>query len=97
MRQIAWYMLDELLASRLEVVKVGTLRAVQSENAGWYREFCAAFKQPRKKYPRPRTIIKRCHTVRALRRIVDGDSGTVYADRLMSFVEDYAGKVGLAS
>lgn len=94
----AAYMLDELEDRQLEVIKVpgykgGYIRAVICCNPDWYRQFCAAHVRIRNKYPRPRTYIKRCHTVRALNRIMTGNTAGIYAARLLPYIESYAREV----
>lgn len=63
------------------------------QNAQWYRDFCAAYKNRRKRYAKPRTIIKRCDTKRALERIACGNVNGVYAERLLPVVEQRAARV----
>jgi len=65
-----------------------------STNADWYRAFCSAHKTTRRKYPKPRTIIKRVDTTRILEYISQyGENfsrkGLYYA-RLMEAIESYA-------
>lgn len=72
------------------MVIVDGLRKVISENAPWYREFCAGYLRPLKRYPRPRTLIKRSSTVRTLERIAKGlPAGPVYTERLERFLDGY--------
>lgn len=89
---LAW-MLDQLRGNCLEVAKVpgrggGYVRAVVSHNAPWYREFCAAWERGRGVRggrfgrTRPRTIIRRRATERALVRMLAGDFSGEYAERL---------------
>lgn len=95
--ETATYLLDELEGQGLEVVKVpsenGYVRVPVSVNAEWYRHFCASYKRSRNKYPRPRTIIKRCHTISALKRIISGNINGVYAERLMPYIEEAFSKI----
>lgn len=102
----AQYLLDELLATRLEVIKVpscdgGYVRLTVSQNCDWYRDFCASYTRFRRR--RDRTIIKRCHTIAALKRLQAGDRQTEYIKRLLVYVQsvqvpekiekcDYAGE-----
>ncbi len=84
-------LLTELVSSRLEVARCGTLRIVVSENCEWYRRFCSMFAASRKRYPKPRTIIKRSGTIRALQRIADGgdlSKMAAYVDRLRPFIAE---------
>ena len=92
-------MLIELESNSLDVVLVPSdkdankLRAVQSQNAAWYRVFNNQFRSIRGRMKRARTYIKRDHTAAALRRIVAGDRRGVYADRLIAFIRlDLANK-----
>ena len=86
-------LLEELESGWLEVCKCpsnqgGYIRVPVSVNSEWYRKFCAQFEQRRRKYPKPRTIIKRCHVIRALRKIIAGvESDGVYVGRLMDCIE----------
>jgi hypothetical protein len=86
-------LLDELQNNRLEVVKVqtpeGFKRVVCSQNAPWYQDFCFSYQKARKRYPKPRTIIKRCHTIRTLEALLSNPTlSTTYAQRLQPFIED---------
>lgn len=84
-------MLLELNSTRLDVVKVGTLRRVQSRNPQWYQTFCSTYMNKRKRYPKLRTIIKRCHTIRTLQLMRKGlKVDTLYAERLKKVCLDYA-------
>lgn len=92
-------MLRELESSRLEVIltpapepkhSLHFVRTVQSSNPGWYREFCSLYHCRRRK-PRHRakydTLIRRRATLAALRRMLKGDRTSVYAQRLLRFIE----------
>ena len=93
-------MLGELLAYRLEVVLIpsqdddcamrgGMIRAVQEQNAEWYRTFCAQFASHRKYRGRKfKTKIKRQHTIRALNELAEGYAATIYAERLRDFIKE---------
>lgn len=86
-------LLEELQSNWLEVCKVpgregGYIRVPVSVNCDWYRRFCRNYKRSRRRYPKARTIIKRQHTEAALRRMIAGDFGGVYAGRLLPFVEE---------
>lgn len=89
-RAAAEIMLAELRENRLEVVRVGVLRVAQSRNAAWYRSFCGAYTGRRRRFPRPRTIIRRATTEAALKRLAAGNASGVYGERLLPFVEEYA-------
>ncbi len=89
------FMLDELRGNRLEVIKVpgrdgGYIRRAITRNCEWYRRLCDNHKKPRKRYPRPRTIIKRCDTIRTLERMIAGNLGGLYAERLTHIAENVA-------
>ncbi len=94
-QQVATYMLDELEAGWLEVAKVesqqgGYIRVCMSVNCEWYSRFCRAhegFRRTRR-WKKARTIIKRCHTIRALKRIIAGEMDSVYAERLEPFIRE---------
>lgn len=93
-RNTVRHLLDELEASSLVVCKVpsrkgGYIRIPVSVNAEWYQHFCRKWMGTRRRYPKPRTIIKRCHTLRALRAIANGEQSGVYVERLMEFVEEW--------
>ena len=94
-REAAQCMLDELEAGCLCVTKgpgasSGYVRIVLSQNADWYRRFCREWVRHRRdKRYKPRTIIKRCHTENALRRIIDGRAEGCYAERLHWHVKHY--------
>jgi len=83
-------MLRELLESSFpETAKVpgrdgGYVRVPVSVNTEWYRQFCARHETLRGR--KMRTIIKRCHTIRALQRIEAGDCKGEYAKRLKPFL-----------
>ena len=86
-------LLEELESGYLEVCKIpgkegGFVRVAVSVNCEWYRRFCRRFLVSRRRYPKPRTIIRRCDTIQALRRIVAGETGGAYVERLMPFVEE---------
>jgi hypothetical protein len=91
--EAATLLLEELEAGWLEVIKApgrdgGYVRVPISANAEWYRRFCRQYEVRRKRYPKPRTIIKRCHTIKALRRLMDGQKDGIYVDRLKEFIEE---------
>jgi hypothetical protein len=89
-------MLRELEESRLSVVLIpaqeevnagACIRAVESQNAKWYQEFCSKYTSIRgrghKRYKRARTMISRIRTVEALNRMLAGDLSGAYAERLL--------------
>lgn len=91
----AQYMLEELEERRLVVVKVrtedGWKRMATETNADWYQIFCDEYTTKRKKYPKTRTIIKRIHTINALKQIANDeiDERNQYVERLRPFIESY--------
>lgn len=103
----ARWMADELETQRLRVVLVSDwyhpdgvrrLRAVDEQNPGWYRAFCAAHPANRQRARRrqlPDTAIKRRHTLRALRELASGRCQSEYARRLLPWVQDELERVEL--
>ncbi len=96
-RQAAILMRDELEWARLSVSLApgrggGKIRVVDGHNASWYKTFCRDFPAGRSK-PRhrkkPDTLIKRRHTIRALGEIERGIAVTLYAHRLLPYIEKY--------
>jgi hypothetical protein len=88
-------MLEDLNNHHLEVVKIpsnqgGYIRVCIDRNPTWYSDLCAEYTKQRKRYPKHRTIIKRCTTIAALGRIANGKYHGVYAERLRSHLEKYA-------
>lgn len=92
-------MLEELETNRLEVCLIPPYwdpdlnwrRAVISQNAQWYQEFCSEY--PSKRQVRKGkfdTIIRRNATINGLNRVIAGDRKTVYAKRLIDFMEEYS-------
>lgn len=70
----------------------GMIRAVQYQNADWYREFCGEHESQRKdrnKWRKFKTKIKRRETRRALRELIDGKWNTPYAQMLKEFIPRY--------
>jgi len=87
-------MAEELESSYPETIKIpgregGYIRVPVAVNAEWYRVFCGLFTAPRRRYPKPRTIIRRCDCLRALRRLAEGNQDGVYAERLIEFAQDW--------
>jgi hypothetical protein len=92
MEAVLQYMLDELESRYPETIKVptdsgGYVRVPVQQNAEWYRYLCRRNTVSRRRYPKPRTIIRRCHTIAALRRMLRGDRETVYAQRILDVME----------
>jgi crotonobetainyl-CoA:carnitine CoA-transferase CaiB-like acyl-CoA transferase len=93
----------ELESNYLEVVLVpsrdhdcamrgGMIRAVQYQNAEWYRAFCAEHESSRKdrtRWAEFKTKIKRQSTRRALRELIAGKCETMYAKDLAEFISRY--------
>jgi hypothetical protein len=88
-------MLEELESNRLEVFLIpdcydetrNSRRVVISQNAAWYRQFCAEYPSRRRlKKAKIDTIIKRKHTINGLNRVIAGDRKTIYAKRLIQFM-----------
>lgn len=100
MTRKAQILLDELDSSCLEVVLIpsgdaecamrgGMIRAVQTQNADWYRKFCKQHESNRKdryRWSKFKTKIKRAHTRRALGELIEGKCVTPYAKDLQSFI-----------
>ena len=97
-RMTCEYMLEYLERSYLEVAvnQENCTRITVNRNTEWYRDFCAAYQNYSwvyrggkrvKRKKRYRTIIKRCWTIAALKRMIDGNFKGVYATRLMEFIE----------
>lgn len=94
------YLLD-LEANCLEVVLIpsrdhdcymrgGMIRAVQTQNAEWYQEFCREHESLRKdrlRWSKFKTKIKRRWTIRALHELIAGKCETMYAKDLASFIK----------
>lgn len=89
--EAAWWMLSELQQQHLEVIRVGVLRVVVSENPRWYQQLCATYSARRRRRSKVRTYIKRCHVVRTLQKMAYNKCNidTVYTQRILPFVERY--------
>ncbi len=94
-------MLDELESQGLAVElapapsprhEMHLVRVVVSKNPAWYRSFCERFPSTRNRARRlPDTAIRRAHTLRALRALLDGESaGPCYGPRLIDAAKAYA-------
>ena len=100
MNEILLDMLEKLEASYPETVKVpsqhgGYIRVPVEVNTEWYRAFCRRYMRSRRRYPKIRTIIKRCTTIAAMKRMLRGDRETEYAQRLLDFINHhYTGEQG---
>lgn len=92
---MALTLLDELDSSYPVVCKVpgvygGYIRVCVSINCPWYRAFTKQYLwRSSKRYPKPRTIIKRQHVRKALKRIARGNLEGVYAERLLVFIRNW--------
>lgn len=104
LREAAADLLGELEQNRLEVgvarlADGGGIRVVISCNAAWYRRLCGQYLGVRgqrgSRFRRPRTVIRRSCTVKALRRFLAGtyDPRSVYQERLRPFIEERAREV----
>lgn len=96
----AQILLDELESNSLEVVLIpsndpdcamrgGKIRAVQTQNADWYRKFCGEHPSNRKdswRWSKFKTKTKRQHTRRALRELIGGKCYSPYARDLAAFI-----------
>jgi predicted GTPase len=103
LRELARDYLLELESNYLEVVLIpsrdhdcamrgGMIRAVQYQNADWYRMFCSEHESQRKdrhKWRKFKTKIKRQWTRRALRELIAGKCETHYAQMLREFIVRY--------
>jgi hypothetical protein len=95
--------LVELESNALEVVLIpsrdpdcamrgGMIRAVQYQNADWYRAFCSEHESQRKdrnRWRKFKTKIKRQSTKRALKELIAGKCETHYAQMLKEFIVRY--------
>lgn len=71
----------------------GCIRAVEEENAEWYRNFCGHYASTRKYRTRKfKTLIKRQHTRRALQELMRGEKKTGYAMILAEFIVKWEAK-----
>lgn len=70
----------------------GKIRAVQEQNAEWYRKFCGEHESNRKdrlRWSKFKTKIKRQWTRRALNELIAGKCETYYARDLKEFILRY--------
>lgn len=88
--QLAALMLDELRSNRLTVVKTPDYKRKAVEcNARWYSDFCKSYERlRRRRWRKARTIIKRCHTIATLEKIIRGTANpsSVYTQRIMDLL-----------
>lgn len=103
LQRLAREYLLELESNYLEVVLIpsrdhdcymrgGMIRAVQYQNATWYRLFCAEHESQRRdlhKWRKFKTKIKRQGTRRALKELIAGRCKTHYAMMLKEFILRY--------
>lgn len=101
LQQLAREYLIELDSHCLEVVLIpsrdhdcalrgGMIRAVQEQNAEWYRKFCGEHESNRKdrlRWSKFKTKIKRANTRRALQELIAGKCESYYARDLRNFIE----------
>lgn len=91
----AGYMLNELQQLKLVVCKIktddGYVRVPICSNPDWYSKLCNGYLKSRKRYPKMRTIIKRCNTIRLLERIASGiqNEDTAYAIRIRPLLKEW--------
>lgn len=99
--RLAQEYLIELDSYHLEVVLIpsrdadcamrgGMIRAVQEQNAEWYRKFCAEHESNRRdrmRWSKFKTKIKRRATRRALQELIAGKCETHYAKDLRDFIQ----------
>ena len=95
MIELAEELLSELESGWLQVMKIpgrdgiGYIRVAASTNCEWYRRLCNRhLGYRRKRYTKPRTIIKRQTTVEALRRMAAGKCEGIYAERILEVVNE---------
>jgi hypothetical protein len=101
-RKAARRMLKELATSRLEVIKFRKedsygqpvwKRVALCSNPPWYSDLCNSELRTRKKYRKARTIIRRMHTVAALKAIASGwcVPERLYVARLLDVIKANGG------
>lgn len=92
-------MLDELLTLKLQVCsnQGGYIRVVVCPNPDWYSRLCQQhlMLRPNRRWKRPRTIIRRVHTIRVLETLSEGwrGSGTCF-DRVLDAVDWWRRQAG---
>ena len=95
MQDVYLWMLEELRSAYPQTVKVpgrygGYVRVAVEQNPEWYRQLCERHKQPRRRYPKPRTIIRRVHVLRVLESLASGvHLDGLYAERIRSVAADF--------
>lgn len=95
MLEVYRWMLDELLGRRPLTIKVpgcdgGYVRVPVEINAEWYRELCESHKSRSRRFPKQRTIIRRCDVLRALVLLADGQKvETLSAERIKDVAKKY--------
>lgn len=99
-RELAAQLHEELDASRLVVLKWrsgdGWVRGPVSQNPPWYQQLCGQYLGRRRRYPKPRTIIRRVDVLRVLKRISLGITCRgLYYERLMDVIRDECESRGL--
>lgn len=94
-REMYCWMLNELLGRRPHTIKVpgrdgGYVRVAVETNPEWYRDLCQKHMSRSRRFPKPRTVIRRCHVLRALVLLADGQKAhTTYAERIKSIAREY--------
>ena len=95
MQEVYTWMLNELLGQRPVTLKVpspqgGCVRVAVETNPEWYRELCENNKVVRRRYPKLRTVIRRCDVLRGLVLLADGQKiETAYAERIKEVARKY--------
>lgn len=94
-RRVAAALHEELAGAKLTVMKWrlgdGWVRGPIVTNPEWYQRFCARHESPRKRYPKPRTIIRRPETLRVLKRIANAiPCSGFYYESLMEIIRSEA-------
>lgn len=70
----------------------GKIRAVQYQNADWYRAFCAeheSLRKDRNRWRKFKTKVKRRETRKALEELISGRCETSYAKMIHEFIVRY--------
>lgn len=92
-RLVAAQLHEELAGAKLTVMKWrsgdGWVRGPIVTNPDWYQRLCSRHEYPRKRYPKPRTKIKRWYVLEQLQRIADGlPCSGFYHDELQRIIAE---------
>lgn len=92
-RELVRELLGELDHMRLSVIKFRKddvfIRAAITHNPHWYHRLCQQHLKGRKRFPKPRTIIRRAHVEKALRRFLAGKAnGYIYDERIRGVIDE---------